>query len=142
MNDKTVTIVGSLVREFIYRTVLAYVLLHLMAFFMPMTARADSHDTRRLAGVEQAASSLQDVRFGHAMEHYEANHWQSAFEQFSALADEGHGRSARMALEMWRNGPTLFGQTFAAGTYQRRHWLAVWHNTHEQPESSPIASVR
>jgi len=45
MTDKTMAIATSLLREFIYRTVLAYVLLHVMALIMPMSARADTESS-------------------------------------------------------------------------------------------------
>jgi hypothetical protein len=165
MNEKTTAIVGSLIREFLYRTLLAYVLLHVMAMILPMSARADSPDCPNMAtgdtpaivvasttnatNVAEAtavtaitgvtdisnvvdytdvidAVTAQDLRYARAMDNYQENRWQAAFEQFAALADEGHGASARMAWQMWRHGPDLFGQTFAAGTFQRHHWRDVW----------------
>ena len=51
--------------------------------------------------------------FDTALQDYERCHWLSAFEQLLRLADRGHAQAARMAMQMVRYGPALYGQTFA-----------------------------
>lgn len=53
---------------------------------------------------------------------YERNHWHEAYAAFAALADRGHAESARIALQMVRRGPALYGSTFHAGDEQLRRW--------------------
>lgn len=61
-----------------------------------------------------------DVELAHAA--YERNHWHEAYAAFAALADRGHAESARIALQMVRRGPALYGSTFHAGDEQLRRW--------------------
>lgn len=53
---------------------------------------------------------------------YEVNHWPQAYAAFAAAADQGHAESARLALLMWRYGPTLYGQRFPAEERQIERW--------------------
>lgn len=61
-------------------------------------------------------------RFDDALLAYERNHWPEAYAAFTALADSGHVQSARVAAQMHRWGPRLYGMRFAATTAQ----LALW----------------
>ena len=56
---------------------------------------------------------------------YERNHWPQAYAAFAALADRGHGEAARIALQMARHGPKLYGTSFAASDGQRQRWAAL-----------------
>ena len=67
-----------------------------------------------------------DARFQEAMLAYERNHWSLAFLLLSALADSGHPESARIAVQMWRHGPTLYGREFIASARQVERWTLVW----------------
>jgi hypothetical protein len=48
----------------------------------------------------------------------------SAFAQLAELADQGHPQATRLALQMWRYGPSLYGQRFELGDGRRTRWLA------------------
>lgn len=63
-----------------------------------------------------------DSAFEAAMQAYERNHWQAAYAAFAALADAGHAESARIAMQMWRHGPTLYGIPFVAEPRQMESW--------------------
>ena len=56
---------------------------------------------------------------------YERNHWPQAYAAFAALADRGHGDAARIALQMARHGPALYGSSFSASDGQRKRWAAL-----------------
>lgn len=56
---------------------------------------------------------------------YERNHWPQAFAAYAALADSGHAEAARIALQMARLGPALYGSRFAASDGQRQRWAAL-----------------
>ena len=60
--------------------------------------------------------------FNHAMLVYEVNHWSQSDAGFAALADQGHSGAARLALQMWRHGPPLYDQHFAASHDQVERW--------------------
>lgn len=78
-----------------------------------------------IAGAASAQSSalpsLQD-RFELAMQAYETQHFQSAYDQLVRLADEGHAEAARIALLMARYGRPLYGIECAASGTQRVAW--------------------
>lgn len=62
--------------------------------------------------------------FEQAVQHYENNQWVAAFAQLAELADLGHPEATRLALQMWRYGPSLYGQRFELGDERRARWLA------------------
>jgi hypothetical protein len=64
-------------------------------------------------------------RFDEAMLEYEAGHYAQAYASWAALADQGHAEAARLAWQMWRHGPKLYGQTFAAERAQLERWQAL-----------------
>ncbi len=85
------------------------------------------------ADIEPAEHPLNGSEFTMAMQHYEDSHWQEAFDRFADLAQQGHGEAARMAWQMWRYGPELFGIEFPVNADQRQHWLAAWRGTPSMP---------
>lgn len=50
--------------------------------------------------------------FRAAHEQYEANHWRAAYAGFVRAAALGHCESARIARQMYRQGPRLYGVAF------------------------------
>jgi hypothetical protein len=72
-----------------------------------------------------AADAPTDPLFVQALEAYERNHWSAAFEAFAALADAGHAEAARVALQMLRFGPPLYGQRFEAPALRQQRWQAT-----------------
>jgi hypothetical protein len=56
---------------------------------------------------------------------YERCHWANAYAAARSLADQGHAEAARLALQMRRYGPTLFGQAFEASPEATQRWLRV-----------------
>lgn len=61
-------------------------------------------------------------RFESAHALYEQGHYQAAFDEFAALADDGHCEAARIASQMARYGRALYGQTFALRPARLDHW--------------------
>jgi hypothetical protein len=61
--------------------------------------------------------------FEQAMQAYERNHWAAAYAGLSALADQGHAPSARLALLMVRFGPQLYASRFEAAAPRRQQWV-------------------
>ncbi len=78
------------------------------------------------AAAQPGATALTDPAFDAAMQAYERNHWQVAYTGFAALADRGDTASGRIALQMWRHGPALYGTSFTAQPQQVRHWTHLW----------------
>lgn len=60
--------------------------------------------------------------FDAGLEIYERNHWPDAYRTMSRLADDGHTEAARVALQMKRFGPVLYGHRFEATPYQELKW--------------------
>lgn len=56
--------------------------------------------------------------FDTALQAYERCHWAVAFEQLLGLAEDDHVQAARMALQMHRYGPALYGQAFGLSPLQ------------------------
>jgi hypothetical protein len=81
---------------------------------------------------EPAGSS---ERFQQAMAAGETGHRQVAFESFAALADDGHGEAARIAVQRARFGPTLCGQHFAATPDRQSRWVVVANGGIERPQA-------
>lgn len=61
--------------------------------------------------------------FDAALEAYEQGHYQQAYAMLVELAEQGHDEAMRMARDMWRFGPSLFGQAFGASERQQAMWL-------------------
>ncbi|MFY7856713.1 MAG: hypothetical protein ACOVQT_11275 [Rubrivivax sp.] len=55
---------------------------------------------------------------------YDRNEWPQAWARLSALADSGHPRAAWLAGMMWRLGPSLYGQHWAASAERLERWAA------------------
>jgi hypothetical protein len=69
--------------------------------------------------------------FDDAMSHYQAGRYARAFTLFSQLADCGHREAARIAMQMRRFGPQLYGMDFAATAPQIAGWLEILAATTE-----------
>lgn len=74
------------------------------------------------AGVRQPYRSAGQA-YQAALQLYERNHWQEAYAALALLADAGHPEAARMALQMQRHGPVLYGMRFEASPIMRARWL-------------------
>lgn len=70
----------------------------------------------------RAAPADNALAFGAAMSAYQSRQWRQSYTAFTGLADGGHVQSARVAAQMHRWGPRLYGVRFAATTAQ----LALW----------------
>ena len=75
-----------------------------------------------LTTVATAAAQPATVEFDAALEAYEINHWPEAYRAMSRLADGGNAEAARVALQMKRFGPALYGHRFEATPYQELSW--------------------
>jgi hypothetical protein len=74
-----------------------------------------------LASVEPPGDVTADA-FDEALIEYERCHWAAAWELLARLADRGHPRAARLALDMHRFGPRLFGGAFSADAARLASW--------------------
>lgn len=88
---------------------------------------APAQASRATVALSQAAADhdLRD-RFDEAMLAYERNQWSLAFMLLSNLADLGHAEASRVALQMWRYGPALYGSSFVATSQQVANWSQTW----------------
>jgi hypothetical protein len=66
-----------------------------------------------------------DIRFAEAMDLYEMGKWSSAYERLAVLADNRHAEAARIALLMYRFGPTLYGVESSASKEQVERWARI-----------------
>lgn len=78
-----------------------------------------------LAVLAAPAQADPAAEFDTAMAAYERNHWTQAFAAFARLGDAGHAQAARVALQMWRHGPALYGREFDATPAQRQQWARL-----------------
>jgi len=60
--------------------------------------------------------------FETAQAHYEAGRYAQAYALFAQLADCGHREAARIALQMRRFGPELYGVAFEASPSRLARW--------------------
>ena len=60
--------------------------------------------------------------FEAAQAHYEAGRYAQAYALFAQLADCGHREAARIALQMRRFGPELYGVVFEASPSRLARW--------------------
>lgn len=77
----------------------------------------------RADGGGVAPAGYFETAYQQALDRYERGHWAGAWSALAALADAGHPAAARLALQMWRHGPTLYGQRFVAEPPRRERWL-------------------
>jgi hypothetical protein len=66
-----------------------------------------------------------DARFREAMRLHRAGRYSAAYGRFIALADTGHLPATRVALEMLRNGRTVYGTDWSAAPSQ----VVAWERT-------------
>lgn len=78
------------------------------------------------AVAQPAADGAMAREFDDALAAYDRNHWPDAYRAMSALAARGHPEAARIALQMWRHGPALYGRTFSADAAQVDAWTQLW----------------
>jgi len=101
------------------------------------TAQAQWVEPALQASVSPASREAQDARFREAMHMHKIGRWSAAYGRFAVLADEGYVPAARVALEMLRNGPSVYGTTWAAAPSQ----LVAWETTLGMRSSIKMASV-
>jgi hypothetical protein len=63
--------------------------------------------------------------FSEAMGYYKLGKWALAYGRFVALANHDHADGARIALFMYRSGPSLYSSEWDASTEQIEHWLQL-----------------
>jgi hypothetical protein len=80
------------------------------------------------------ASATTDA-FDNAMQAYADSHYDTAFTQLGALADQGHAESARIALMMARFGPVLYAARWSVDAQRKARWLELAGN----PEPTRVA---
>lgn len=90
---------------------------------MPTSITLDLARARPVATPAPAAA-LQPS-FGRALGHLEAGAWTQAFAELSALANDGHAASARIALMMVSRGGSLFGGHYRATAQDIARWRLV-----------------
>lgn len=73
--------------------------------------------------------------FAEAVDLYRAGRWSAAFGGFATLADRGHVRAARIALAMFRDGPSLYGLQWQAAPAQLEGWRRA---SAHRPEPGPL----
>jgi len=66
-----------------------------------------------------------EIRFTEAMDLYQLGKWARAYEKLVILADLSHADAARIALLMYRFGPSLYGVTSSATKEQVKRWALV-----------------
>ena len=88
-------------------------------------ALAQNSDTFALNTVQRAANDR-------AVDAFRMQRYAAAYGRFAELADAGHVPSARMALIMLHNGPTLFGTDWSASAEQQRRWNVLVINSSRQ----------
>jgi hypothetical protein len=77
-----------------------------------------------LAGGSAGAGPAPDMhpRFEAALERYERGHYEAAFDELAALADDGHCEAARIAYQMAREGRALYPVAFRVEPGRLRRW--------------------
>ncbi|MEO8122747.1 MAG: hypothetical protein ABI633_01730 [Burkholderiales bacterium] len=75
-----------------------------------------------MAGAQAVAAPPDELAFAAAQEAYDISHWAEAHAAFAALADQGDAESARIALQMWRQGQVLYGRAFEVTPEQAQRW--------------------
>lgn len=75
------------------------------------------------AGAQAAAPPGVGSTLAEAMLAYEHNHWEQAFALLARMADEGQPEARRMALQMLRHGPRLYGMAFEVAPARRQAWM-------------------
>ena len=86
------------------------------------TAQAQWVEPALQDGVSPTSHEAQNARFREAMRLHKFGRWSAAYGRFAVLADEGHVPSARVALVMLRNGPTVYGMDWNATPTQVAAW--------------------
>jgi hypothetical protein len=73
----------------------------------------------------QGIMTSADIRFTEAMDLYQLGKWTHAYERLAILADNHHADAARIALLMYRFGPSLYGVTSSASKEQVERWAQI-----------------
>lgn len=97
----------------------------LLAWWRSAGPAGDAGGSGRGAEPASDVCAAADWRAGEARVAYENGHYARAFDLFAELADAGHAEATRIALQMHRLGPALFGQRFDASEARLARWLAA-----------------
>jgi hypothetical protein len=93
---------------------------HTHSFFAPFAWY--QRQSRRIVGRHEPASRSPDARFDSALDLLGQGRAGDAFVVLGALANDGHGPAARIALLLAQRGGLLFGGTYVASSSERRRW--------------------
>lgn len=96
----------------------------LACVWLPVAALAQEAPPAPRASAVPAVAYRQ-AQFGAALAAFRSRHYAGAYRQFVELADQGHAEAARIAWQMYRWGPALYGARWHASEPQLRAWSAL-----------------
>lgn len=85
----------------------------------------------------QPVSGISEKLHANALTSFRQARFSEAYGRLMALADAGHAPSARVALWMYENGPTLFGKDWDSSQEQ----LTAWAQLAGQPAPVMVAAT-
>lgn len=88
-----------------------------------------------------AESQTLDTEYGAAQDQYGQNHWHDAFSSFARLAQRHHRQSAKVAFQMWKYGPALYGTDFSVTRNQILLWCLL-SSSGSASEADALLSTR
>lgn len=83
----------------------------------------------------QSSVSVAEQLHGQALSSFRQARFPEAYGRFIMLADAGHAPSARMALWMYQNGPSVFGKDWDSSQEQ----LTAWAQLAGEPAPTMVA---
>lgn len=97
---------------------------HGLPALMPMIPLTALMALMTLSAGAFAAGPAADAgaRYDAARDQYEIGHFQAAFDEFAALADDGHCEAARVARQMVRHGRALYAVAFTVAPERLERW--------------------
>lgn len=78
-----------------------------------------------VAGAQETGVTTAPTALALAASEYEHGHWREAFAVFAALVDRCEAEPARIAVLMWRHGPSLYRAEFDASREQIQRWARL-----------------
>jgi hypothetical protein len=107
-----------------FATMLSLMMLAAVMSFMLSVQSAGAQEFTNVS-----LSPVQKASLSYAMQSFREQRYSAAYGRLAQLADAGHEPSAQLALVMYRNGPALFGNAWAAAPSQLRLWNTLIINS-------------
>jgi hypothetical protein len=92
-------------------------------------------------GVASSLAASDSATYAYANQLYANKSYPAAYGRFARLADVGHAPSAKMALAMLSDAPTVLNGNWSATLDQQKRWSQLAHTTQQAGLSAALSET-